>query len=116
MKIEIIQTRIDNNILSLLENQSIRDCIKNLTDIQNRFQQKVTGKYDQNESILKIESARERYTWIYIQHTAQRIKQLRKIENIQDFKLILYREKLTNQNSIPIVHSIKYRNIALTES
>jgi hypothetical protein len=116
MKIEFIQNRIDNNILSLLENLSIRDCIQNLTDIQTRFQQKVQGKYDQIESILKIESARERYTWIYIQHTKQRIKQLEKIDNLKDFKLILYREKLTKQNSVPIVHSIKYRNISLTES
>lgn len=116
MKAELIHNRIDTNILSLLQNMSIDECIQNLQTIKHNLQSKTENTYSNLEDVLKINSSRERYTWMYILHTEVRISLLKQLNGKQDFKKVLYKEKLMTEKHIPIVHSLKYKIIAMTES
>jgi len=116
MKIEMIHNRIDTNILSLLQNMSIEECIQNLQTIKHKLQFQTEKTYSNIDEVLKINSARERYTWMYILHTDKRITLLKKLKLKKDFKKVLYKEKLMTVKHIPIVHSLKYKIIAMSES
>lgn len=112
----MIHTRIDTNILSLLQNMSIDECIHNLQTIKHKLLSKTDKTYSNIDEVLKINSARERYTWMYILHTDERITLLKQLKLKQDFKKVLYKEKLMTSKHIPIVHSLKYKIIAMSES
>jgi len=116
MKTENIQNRIDSNILSLLENQSLSECQDHLFRIQNNLKSRVISECESINEALKIETARERYTWIYILHTKKRIKDLSTMNYKREFKKLLFKERLQNEQKIPINYSSKYRLIAITES
>jgi hypothetical protein len=109
MKEETIKNRIDRNIEDLLVNMSIQECINNLKSIKDRFANKI-------ESTENTGQAREKYIKIYIDHTSKRINNLHKTNSRKQFKLLLYKEKLTNKQYQPITTSQKYRKIALSES
>jgi len=101
MREELIKERIDRNILDLLTNMKITECINKLNQIVTNFE---TKNQEINDSIT-----RKKYINIYIEHTKKRIEILQGTDNRQDFKKRLYRETLQNSDHRPTYISHKYR-------
>jgi len=101
MREELIKERIDRNILDLLTNMKITECINKLNQIVTNFE---TKNQEINDSIT-----RKKYINIYIEHTKKRIETLHDTSNRHEFKRKLYRETLQNSEHKPTCISNKYR-------
>ena len=108
MKEETIKGRIDRNITDLLVHMSISECIEKLTKIRNNFKGKIP--------VETTSSIRAKYIQIYVTHTENRIKLLKEARHKNDFKLQLFKEKLSSNKHIPIIYSNKYKLLAISES
>ena len=106
---ETITGRINRNILDLLQTLTTQECINTISKIKLNFE-------TQTLKTTNLGTTRQKYINIYITHTQKRIENLRQITNEQQFRLILYKEKLENTKHIPINISHKYRKLILSES
>lgn len=110
MKTETITNRIDNNITSLLRSLSVKDCIRQLEEIKNRFELRLIQNIAEEFKM----STRSKYLHIYITHTNKRIQQLKHIAYNVDFEHLLFKERLEDVNVQPNKYSQKYRQLLRT--